>query len=310
MADRATGEPRYPVRAVIKRTGLSADLLRAWERRYGAVHPERSGGGQRLYSEHDVQRLALLRRATLAGHSIAEVANLDANALEALVDEPVRSSGAPSIEAVESVVAASLAAAERLDGPEVEAVLKRAAFAFGSTAFVETVIPRFLERVGERWHAGTLSPAHEHLASSAVRRVLAWATEAHAPSARAPRIVVATASGEQHELGAMLAAAAAAEEGWRVIYLGANLPGSDVASAARQVGARAVALSAVYANGGAQLEEIRETANALPEGTTLFVGGRAASAHEGSLGPGTRVLSDIASLRRALRALRVSAKGG
>lgn len=309
MADRARGEPRYPVRAVIKRTGLSADLLRAWERRYGAVSPERSAGGQRLYTEDDVAKLALLRRATVAGHSIAEVANLGISALEALVDEPVHVSASPPTEAVEGAVAAALTATERLDVAGVEAALKRAALAFGGSALVDHVISRFLERVGERWHSGTLSPAHEHLASSAVRRVLAWTTDAHATSARAPRIVVATASGEHHEFGAMLAAAAAVEEGWRVIYLGANLPGSDVADAARQVGARAVAISAVYANGGAQLEEIRKTARALPEGTTLFVGGQAASAHDDSLGPATRVLPDIPSLRRALRALRVSAKG-
>ena len=80
--------PRYPVRVVIARTGLTADVLRAWERRYGAVRPQRSGGRQRLYSEEDVTRLTLLRRATLAGHSIAEVARLRTEALEALVDEP------------------------------------------------------------------------------------------------------------------------------------------------------------------------------------------------------------------------------
>src|SRR4029078_4928234 len=124
--------PRYPVRVVIARTGLTADVLRAGERRSGAVRPQRSGGRQRLYSEEDVTRLTLLRRATLAGHSIAEVARLRTDALEALVDEPhaEASRAVPDVES--AVVRAALAATERLDGPAPERTLKRAALPVGT----------------------------------------------------------------------------------------------------------------------------------------------------------------------------------
>jgi len=306
MPDRTTDEARsrYPVRAVIARTGLTADVLRAWERRYGAVRPQRSGGGQRLYSEEDINRLIFLRRATLAGHSIAEVARLRTDALEALVDEPhaEASRAAPDLES--AVVRAALAAAERLDAPALEATLKRAALALG-TGFVDRIAPRFLTTVGERWHDGSLSPAHEHLATSVVRRVLDWLLDAHVPPARAPRLVVATPPGEHHELGAMLGAAAAVAEGWAVVYLGANLPASDIAAAAQQVRARAVALSAVYENRGGTLAEVERTARALPRGTTLFAGGRAIDASADALrDAGVRVLPDIPALRSALRKLR------
>ena len=305
MPDRTTDAgSRYPVRAVIARTGLTADVLRAWERRYGAVRPQRSGGGQRLYSEEDVNRLTLLRRATLAGHSIAEVARLRTEALEALVDEPHAdaSRAAPDLES--AVVRAALAAAERLDGPALEGTLKRAALALG-TGFVDRIAPRFLTSVGERWHDGALSPAHEHLATSVVRRVLDWLLDAHSPAARAPRLVVATPAGEHHELGAMLVAAAAVAEGWAVVYLGANLPASEIVAAAQQVRARAVALSAVYANRGGTLAEVERTARELPRGTTLFAGGGAIDASSSVLQDvGVRVLPDIPALRRALRTLR------
>jgi MerR family transcriptional regulator, light-induced transcriptional regulator len=307
MVDRASGEPRYPVRIVMSRTGLTADVLRAWERRYGAVQPQRSTGGQRLYSEDDIARLTLMRRATLTGHSIAEIARLDVPALEALLEEPAPAQAGPSAQAIESVVNVAIAATERLDGSDVEAALKRGALAFGAASLVDVVISRFLRRVGERWHEGTLSPAHEHLATAAVRRVLGWATDAYATNACAPRLVVATPAGEHHELGAMLAAAAAAEEGWRVVYLGANLPASDLAEAAKQVGARAIALSAVYADGGAEIDEVRKTARALPRGATLLVGGAAAAEHREPLrDAGVRVLSDIPAFRRALRGLRIA----
>ena len=301
---RASGEPRYPVRMVMKRTGLTADLLRAWERRYGVVQPQRSAGGQRLYSEDDIVRLGLLKRATAAGHSIGEIASLDAAALEALVEPAVRSDAGPPDAAIESIVASALGATERLDANGVEAALKRGLLALGGSALIEQVIARFLRRVGERWHAGTLSPAHEHLASAAVRRVIGWTTDAYSVGPRAPRLLVATPAQEHHEFGALLAAAAALEEGWNVIYLGPNLPGADIAAAATQVGARAVALSAVYANGGSGLDGIRETAGALPRGIPLLVGGAAAEAHADSLGSEVRLLPDMVSLRRVLRSLR------
>jgi methanogenic corrinoid protein MtbC1 len=305
MTDGTSGEPRYPVRVVMARTGLTADVLRAWERRYGAVRPERSPGGQRLYSEHDVERLTLLRRATLAGHSIAEVARLDTAALETLFEEPEPAPTGASPEAVDALVAIAIAATERLDGPAVEAALKRGALLFGGAGLVDEVVSRFMTRVGERWHSGTLSPAHEHLASTAVRRVLAWAIDAYTPTTRAPRLVVATPAGELHEIGAMAAAAAAAEEGWRVVYLGPNLPAVHLVDAAKQVGARAVALSAVYADGDPHLHEVHETARALPRGVTLLVGGEDAEAQAAALREaGAQVLPDIPALRRALRAVR------
>ena len=297
-------ESRYPVRLVIARTGLSADVLRAWERRYGAIRPQRSEGGQRLYSEDDVNRLRLLRQATLAGHSIAEVARLRTEALEALVDEPRADASRAAPDAESAVVRTALAAAERLDAPALEGTLKRAALALG-TGFIDRIAPRFLDAVGERWHDGALSPAHEHLATSVVRRVLDWLLDAHAPAPRAPRVVVATPAGEHHELGAMLVAAAAAAEGWAVVYLGANLPASDIVTAAEQVRARAVALSAVYENRGGARAEVGRTARALPRGTTLFAGGRAIETSADALrDAGVRVLPDIPALRVALRRLR------
>lgn len=305
MEDRASGVTRYPMRIVMSRTGLTADVLRAWERRYGAVRPWRSPAGQRLYSDHDVERLLLLRRATLDGHSIGAIAGLDDPALEALLESSLATAAhAPDAE-LDGLVRDAMHATEKLDASALEATLRRAVMALGATPFVDDFAPRFLVDVGERWHAGVLGVAHEHLASSLVRRALDRVIEAFAVSPRAPRVVVATPAGEQHELGAMLAAAAAAQEGWRVVYLGANLPSTEIASAARQVNARAVALSLIAARGHDVVTEVRATARELPEGTSLLIGGRTAEdvEREARVG-GVRVLPDMAALRRALRAIR------
>jgi len=303
MPERANGETRYPVRVVMSRTGLTADVLRAWERRYGAVRPFRSPAGQRLYSDRDVERLQLLRRATLDGHSIGAIANLDDHALEALLARSPAVASAPDGEHA-ALVRDALEATTRLDSTALEATLRRATMSLGATTFVDEFAPAFLVEIGERWHAGALTTAHEHLASSLARRALGWVIEAFVAAPRAPHLVVATPSGERHELGAMLVAAAAAQEGWRVTYLGPDLPAADIVEAARQVKARVVALSlvAAHAHSAAELESI---ARALPAGTSFLLGGRSAAEIGSAIRvEGARVLPDIAELRRALRAIR------
>lgn len=300
MSERNGAEPRYPVRAVMARTGLTADVLRAWERRYGAVHPQRSEGGQRLYSEEDVARLVLLRRATQEGHSIGEVARLDRHALEALLEStslpgPVV---APTAESVGALVGRAMGAIDRLDAPVLDALLRRGALTLGGTTFVDQVISRLLRDVGDRWHDGTLSPAHEHLASVVIRGVLSWIIATNAVPPHAPRIVIATPPGELHEFGAMLAAAAASEEGWRVVYLGADLPALDLAEVAAKVDARAVALSVVYADADAVRDHVLAILGALPDGVSLLVGGAAVQAHAELLREeGVRVVPDMRAFR-------------
>src|SRR5690242_8477684 len=276
MADRTNGVTRYPMRVVMSRTGLTADVLRAWERRYGAVQPYRSPAGQRLYSDRDVERLLLLRRATLDGHSIGAIATLEDQALEALLARSPATEAVPPNEELTTLLREAMHATERLDAIGLEATLRRATMALGATPFVDDFAPCFLVEVGERWHAGSVGVAHEHLATSLVRRALDRVIEAFTVLPRAPRIVVATPAGEQHELGAMLVAAAAAQEGWRVVYLGANLPAAEITAAAREVHARVVALSLIAAQGRETAAELRATARGLPEGTSLLVGGRMA----------------------------------
>lgn len=292
----------------MKRTGLSADVVRAWERRYAAVTPERSAGGQRLYSELDVLRLTLLARATAEGHSIGEIARLGAPALEELLHPQRTRSLTEPVDLVGTFVSEALGAAERLDSLALENALKRAVFAVGVERFVDGVVGRLMTEVGERWHAGTISPAHEHLASDTMRRVLAWIGEAYAPDRDAPLIVVATPSGEMHELGAMAVAAAAHGEGWRVVYLGPNLPAGDIVNAAQQVGAQVVALSVVYANGAngeLAAREIAETARAVRGEIDVVIGGSAARRIESTAAEaGVRVLDGIDSLRHVLRSAR------
>jgi DNA-binding transcriptional MerR regulator/methylmalonyl-CoA mutase cobalamin-binding subunit len=295
-------DPRYPVRLVAIRTGLSPHVLRAWERRYRVVSPKRSEGGQRLYSDLDVERLLRLRRLTDRGHAIGRIAALPLAELARLEDEaPTGQSGTPG-ESAPDAAATALEATLRLDPVELQAVLERAAVTLGTSVFVDQVVSPLLERIGHGWSERSVSVAQEHMASAVIRRVLGWLLHLYEARNGAPRLVVATPPHHAHELGALMAAASAAAEGWNVTYLGPDLPVADLVSAVGLSGARAVAISAVHQpEGGDLLGALRDTRSRLPHDVALLVGGTGAlQRRAGVEAAGARVIESLAEFRALL----------
>ncbi len=296
----------FPVRIVALRSGLTPDLLRAWERRYKVVQLQRSAGRQRLYSEADVELLTLLRRAVESGRPISQVASLDAGALRTLIDERARKSALantpPSAaivtESGDSVIATALEAVVRFDADALSNVLRRAALLLGVDEMLDGVLGPLLFTIGSLWHQGVLRPANEHMASEVIRGTLTWMMEHSEPAPNAPTVVVGTPIGQVHELGAMLVAAAGAAARWRVVYLGANLPAADLIAAVKSTGATALALSIVYPIADPIVTaEFRDLHRALPE-VAILAGGRAADQYE-------VVLREVGAVRPAsLAALR------
>ena len=273
--------PRHPIRVVANRTGLTPATIRAWERRYDAVEPARSEGGQRLYSDKDIERLGTLRALTDMGRSISSVAALPADAAAALLSEDLEAApvpaGQPSPAADEEWVEDAFRYMTAMDTDALERTLWRAFLTLGAKPFLDQVAAPLLARAGTAWAAGRVSPAQEHLGSGVLERVLTWMNDPSKSDRSGPTVVVATLPGEQHALGARLAAAAASVEGWRTVYLGANLPVEEIAEAAMNVEADTVAISAV------QTDDVDRTARLLEElrglldaDVELMVGGGAA----------------------------------
>ena len=273
---------RHPIAVVAQRTGLSQDVLRVWERRYGAVTPSRSANGIRLYSDSDIERLILLRSATRAGRSIGQIAKLPTGELESLVaeDETAREKGGRPVGGPPNagdVVGASLALARLLDASALDESLRRAAVVMGMPVFLETVAAPLLRKVGDEWHAGRLSPAHEHLVTSSLHEIVVAMMRVFTQRPGAPTVLVATSAGERHVIGAALVGAAAALEGWNVLYLGGNLPAAEIADAARSKAVRVVAVSIIYVDEPATvLEEMRALRERLPADVPLIAGGAGA----------------------------------
>jgi DNA-binding transcriptional MerR regulator len=307
----------HPIQVVARRTGLSADVIRAWEKRHAVVAPVRSVNGRRLYSDADVERLRLIAQATHTGRTVGQVAGLPADELASLVSqesEPPAPAGAPqpppSPPALEHL-RACLDALARFDAGGLDAVLRRAAVALSAETFLDALVVRLWERVGDGVRRGTLRPSHRHLAQSALRRVLDRLVEAATLPDAGPHLIVATPPGQSQELGALLAAAAAAAAGWRVVYLGPGLPAEDIAEATAQARARAVAVSlGATPNDRIVPHELRRLRTLLPRDVAIVIEGAAAEAHRGVIREiGASVLRDVPTLLRRLRALREETVG-
>jgi MerR family transcriptional regulator, light-induced transcriptional regulator len=297
-----------PIRIVSRRTGLSAHVIRVWEKRYGAVQPVRTETNRRLYTEEQIERLSLLRDITRAGHSIGQVAKLPTAELQQLAAAscaPLHpATGEPSGSA--PFLEQSLAAIQALDDRDLEGVFQRAETALGALGLLQKVISPLAQTIGERWRAGSLTAAHEHFASAVIRTYLGHAAKPFGLAESAPGLVVATPAGQLHEIGALLVGAAAANFGWRVTYLGASLPAAEIAGAARQRRARVVALSLVYPEDDARLAgELTLLRELLPSAVALVVGGRALPAYRATLEKiGAVAVETLGQLGQALDDLR------
>ena len=296
----------HSIATVSARTGLSQDVLRVWERRYRAVEPARSPGNQRLYSDADIARFRLLAAVTSKGRSIRNVANLPTAALQALVAEDGGVVGSDRVSVDPPAAGArldqALAFTVSLDGTGLDALLRRSITEDGLPRFLEVEAPALMRHVGDEWEAGRMTVAHEHLASGVVLNIILDAVRALPTPPSAPRLLVATVSRERHGVGAALAAAVAALDGWAVVHLGVDVPSTDIAVSAATAGARAVALSVVHEDDRAHvLREIGAVRKASTPDMPILVGGAAALAMGANLAAvGAVVCRNFADFRAEL----------
>jgi MerR family transcriptional regulator, light-induced transcriptional regulator len=269
-----------------------------------------------LYSNSDVMRLRLLRRATEAGHPIGQVAERTVEELrdmlrEELQSEPIVRTPALMMprEGSAWLVEQIMKAVEVMDGSRIHALLMQAVVTLPVPVVLNGVIVPVLREVGDRWAAGAICPANEHLLSVNVRRVLAWLTEAVPVGPDAPGVVVTTPAGHWHELGAQIAGVLAAEAGWRVIFLGANLSASDISRAVDVTGARAVLLGVTMIEEDLFFREVDELRSLLKEETALYIGGRGAEPYEARLAKeGIAFLASFETMATELRTYRTRIK--
>ena len=264
----------YEINQVAALTGLSTARLRAWERRYAVVRPRRQSNGYRAYSADQVALLRAFALLVARGERIGDLAEEPREAVvaRAAAGKSDDSTLGPFVDAVRA-----------LDRDRLEALVTRQLPRKGLAVFAREVVVPLAQLIGDEWALGTLPVAAEHLASEVVVHALKGALRAGRGGGSL--LLAACLPGERHEWGVLAALAQAPASGWRVHYLGADLPVAEVLEAAWRLTPRAVALSVSDRDLCArQLPELVALARALPTGTLGIVGGAGAVPHRAALG--------------------------
>lgn len=287
----------YTIKQAALRSGVSVQVLRAWERRYGVVQPDRTASGYRLYDDAAIERVRAMRQLIEDGWSASQAAReIEEHGVPASPTPPPRPVP-DELQRDADLTAAFVEAAAELDGARIETILDEQ---FASSSFeraVQHLVMPTLRALGEAWAEGAVSVAAEHAASHAVLRRLSAAFEAAGRLDVESPVLVGLPPGSRHELGALAFATAARRRGIGVVYLGADVPEPSWRDAAGVTGARGVVV-------GIPTVEDREAAehvvHAMTEMGDVVVAVGGLGAVDAALPPGViRLPSDLPSAAAA-----------
>ncbi len=309
-----TSEYKFPIKVVSQMTGLSVHVIRAWEKRYNIVEPDRTDTNRRLYSEEDIEKLRILNDVSHLGHNIGSLANLSLTELKNILsreknktsENKYESKSINQVELVDEILSESIETIKIYDSKKLESILLNASAKLTQPVLIEEVVIPLVYKIGDMWHNGEIRVANEHLASSVIRGFLFNLLESYSVNDSAPVLVSATPRGQEHELGALIAGVVAASAGWKVIYLGSNLPSEEIGSVVSYLNAKVVALSLVYpSDDQTLLKELRKLKQILPAGVSIIAGGRAAEGYLNVLDEiGAFLVKNTKQLRVELDAIR------
>lgn len=290
-------EPVYSISAVERDVGISKDVLRVWERRYGFPRPERDARGERTYPAEQVRRLRLVKRLMDLGHRPGRLLAADAGELELALARGRAEASPPADAAGDLQDLLDLLGGD--DAPACAHALQQRLARQGLRLFVLDTIAPLSILVGEAWEQGRLQVFEEHLFTEIAERLLRQAIAA-VPRGRGPQVMLTTLPGEMHGLGLLMVEALLVLEGAQCVSLGTQTPVPDIAQAARAWNADVVAVSfsAAFAQRQAQaaLQQLRD---ALPPAVQLWAGGAAVRALRQV--PDVRILPDLPAAEAALR---------
>lgn len=250
MPNASSGEDRpelFPIRELVRRSGVNASTLRAWENRHGLLNPTRTPSGHRLYTQHDVLRIQRLRELLAQGLNLGDIAPL-------LVEENLAPAGAAREETMADLPPApgsawhgylreTLHALEDFSTERLDNLYNEACALYPIDIVTDNLLIPALEQLGRRWDQRPSGIAEEHFFTAWLRNKLGARLHHAASLPRGGRLILACLPHENHEIGLLVFALAALQRGYRIIYLGADMPTRQIVHVARQTHALGIVLS-------------------------------------------------------------------
>ena len=252
--DQRSDLDRFPIRVLAEKTTVGTSTLRAWERRYGLIHPERTPKGHRLYSDHDVKRVLKILDLLNDGHNLPSIAEMlkveNTSTTSENLDEKSSSITASSVKTPMSsiwdeYIASTLDATCDFNIERIDAIYNEASSLYPVDMVTDRLIQPTIVTLGSRWKDHPESGiAEEHFFTSWLKNRLGARFHHAYSQARGARIICACVPGSFHEIGLMLFALSALARGYRVLYFGADLPLDQLSYITQRSAAKAVVLSA------------------------------------------------------------------
>ncbi len=280
----ASNSAFFPIRELVHRTGVNASTLRAWENRHGLLNPVRTESGHRLYCQNDVQRVRRVQELLVQGLSLNEIAPLLEDAAEYVTTyaaEPaslgIESSLATTLSpAWQGYLAETLSALESFSTERLDNLYNEACAVYPIDIVTERLMIPVLEQLGLRWDKRPSGIAEEHFFSAWLRNKLGARLHHAAGMAQGRQLILACLPGEHHEISLLLAALGMLQQGYRVIYLGADMPLAQLLPVCRQTHAAGIVLAGRGFNEVSQMQANLQEIAGLVEaaGMPVFVGGR------------------------------------
>lgn len=256
---------------ICSETGLSPDVIRVWERRYGFPVPVRLPSGHRRYREDDLRRLRLIAEAVAEGHRPSLAVRADEPTLRRLMTKQDAERHAGILDPLFEAVRA-------LDSDDIRSRLQEAQKGRSLRDFLQQVVAPLLDRVGMAWADGTLDVYHEHMLTEVLEDLLRQMRLDLPPLPQRGSVLLATLPGERHRLGLLMVALLYAASGLRVELLGIDVPVASVAHAARVLKVDRVAVSlSIQSAGETTRRLLMDLQERLPEGCRLIIGGQGAA---------------------------------
>lgn len=296
----------HRIHRVAKLTGLSKDVIRVWERRYGLVKPSRSSNRYREYSDEEV---ALLRFVKAQMEQGATIGGLAAEGHDALIAR-MRVATPVSLEEErphDRLLEDLIGSLDPLDKAGFERKLNGAVAVIPFEEALHRILLPLQRRIGELWHEGRLNVAVEHYVTKLIQQKLFSVMNQLPVNEFGPRVLIACPAGETHEIGAQTVAYLAATKGCQVYYLGPNLPASDLMTFCERIKPDLVLLSLTDTKPEtAALQQIKDL-EPLASSWPVVMGGQGARAMEHLLRD-TRIelLDDLSALHNRLMILTSS----